>query len=167
MPIAVVVLSRRVVLSKDEWRTNCIRRTLDPIDAEPLLLKSWQGDGGVIEVHLEPDGTAAGPPVNHALAGRQRVSIGVLELESLDDNSVKVTLREDLCARLLGVPRRPTRQLALLEPSKPVRVLLNGRTSNYSGQYYVLLDYHIMLQAENVRVPLPPLLLIDLQADLS
>ena len=65
-----------------------------------------------------------------------------------------------------NLPRSRTRQIALLRPWKPVRVLLNGRSATYSGQYYLLREYHLALCTGPVPDQLEPPRFVDLQADL-
>jgi hypothetical protein len=111
-------------------------------------------------------GSASDLPSIRPMQGQQKTLIGVFAVSFVSADLVRVTLRGEECARTVGSPRRRTRQIALLRPWEPVRVLLNGRFGGFSGQHYFLREYHLALCSGPVpeRVEAPRL--VDLQADL-
>jgi hypothetical protein len=158
----VVLLRRGVTIPKAEWRDPACRRTLPPIDAEPILRRLWEAhhrqmpEQGFLEVSLDSEKATTIQPKTRA---------GIFDFDSSPDGA-KVVLREEACSSLIGLPRRPTRQIGLLRPWRPLRILLNGRTGSYSGQFYHLLECHAMLCNEPMPDALGPTRLVDLQADL-
>jgi hypothetical protein len=168
----VAVLQCKVILSKQAWRDPKCKRTLETIDLESILRDVWQAhwtaapDRGFLAVTLLADGSPENAALVHPIAERRSGRIGVFDLWYLSPDRVRVTLREEACTHQLGSPRRRTRQIAILQPWKPVRVLLNGRYSSYSGQYYSLLDYYLVLLTESFPLCLQTTRFVDLQADL-
>jgi len=171
MRSVVVVLERSSAIPKQDWR-SASRRTLLPIEVASLIRNVWKSnqnnadEQGSVVLSLTPDGSTKETEAVHSIQGQQRESIGVFEVVFLSRDQVKVTLLEEACARLVGSPKRRTRQIALLRPWQPVRVLLNGRSASYSGQYYLLQEYHLTLCTERTPDQLGPTRLVDLQADL-
>ena len=169
---SIVLLTRSLCIPKREWREPSGRRTLLPIDIDPLLKSIWQAnqpelpEQGSLVVSLQPDGSTAEAPSIRPLQGQKKALIGVFDFSFVTHNSVRVILREEACASQLGTPRRPTRQIGLLRPWKPVRVLLNGRSTSYSGQYYLLREYHLALCNEPVPDRIEATRFVNLQADL-
>jgi len=117
-------------------------------------------------IQLQQDGSATDAPSIRPVQGQQKAFIGVFDVSFTSPDRVKVTLREEECARHLGTPHHRTRQIALLRPWKPLRVLLNGRCGSYSGQYYVLKEYHLVLCTGLTPERFGPTRCLDLQADL-
>lgn len=144
-----------------------------PVEVSQVIAGTWNShqqqadaEAAAIVVVLEPDGSGKEAPRICTMQSGQKAYIGVFGVSFVSRELVKVTLREEECGRRLGSPSRPTREIALLRPWRPVRVLLNGRSASYSGQYYQLLEYHLVLCAGAVPEQLGPTRLVDLQADL-
>lgn len=89
----------------------------------------------------------------------------VFRLRPYGESRVEVWLDELRCLSL-GTPRRKQRRLALLKPWAPVKVLLNGRAASYSGQYYNVVEYRLLLRLGPVPSEMPEAKVIDLQAAL-
>lgn len=89
----------------------------------------------------------------------------VFRLYPYGDSGVAVWLDELRCLSL-GTPRRKDRRLALLKPWTLVKVLLNGRAASYSGQYYNVVEYRLLLRHGPAPLELPAAKVIDLQAAL-
>lgn len=172
MRSAIVLLERSSLIPKEVWRDSSCHRTFVPIEVAHLITSAWKSnqpaaaEQGAIVMSLQPDGSAKGPPSVHSIQGEQKDFIGVFDVSFVSTDRVKVTLREEECARKVGSPKRRTRQIALLRPWKPVRVLLNGRYASYSGQHYFLREYHIALCTGSPPDRLEPSRFVDLQADL-
>jgi len=172
MKSAIILLERGTVIPKHIWRDPGCRRSLTAIDVEHLITDAWRSNNDAGDVHgsitvpLEADGSTKRHPLVQAIQSGQKGRIGVFDISFLAPDRVKVVLREETCLSRVGSPRRQTRQIALLRPWKLVRVLLNGRSSSYSGQHYLLWEYHLVLCSGPApdRLGLPRLL--DLQADL-
>lgn len=151
-PLVVLIFGRSITISKDLWRRPGIRRTLDTITLEPLVETALRDPAPTISCTLSPGGSeitsrSFGPP-------------RALELH-FADGQAKLRLREQAYT-----PNRPAQHLATLALWEPVRVVLNGRSADYSGQRYHLEDYHVVLCDPAEREPLEPTRTIDLQADL-
>lgn len=148
MQSIVVLLKRCLSIPKQQWREQNCPRTLEPIEVESLIKKAWQGtragsaEQGSVELSLSPDGSLENAPLMHMVQGPQKAFMGVFDVSFVSTDRVKVTLREEACSSQLGTPRRRTRQIGLLRPWKPIRVLLNGRYGSSSGQYYLIQEYH-------------------------
>jgi hypothetical protein len=172
MRSAVVLLERSSVISKKDWRDASSLRTFAPIEVGSLIRNAWEAnrsdaaEQGSIVASLMPDGAARSTRAVRGLQIERSELIGVFEVSFLAPDRVKVTLREEACTSRLGSPKRHTRQIALLRPWKPVRVLLNGRSASYSGQYYSLREYHLALCIEPRPERLGPTRIVDLQSDL-
>jgi hypothetical protein len=172
MRSCIVLLKRSLSMPKEVWREPACPRTLGQIDVEPLIKYAWRAsqlersEQGSIELSLRPDGSSEYAPSIHVIQGKQKAFIGVFDVTFVTTDRVKVTLSEEECSRQLGIPRRRTRQIGLLRPWKPIRVLVNGRSASYSGQYYYLQEYHFALCMEPTANRLGPTRLVDLQADL-
>jgi hypothetical protein len=172
MRSAIVLLERSSLIPKDVWRDSSCHRTFMPIEVSHLITNAWKlnqptvAEQGSIVMSLQPDGSAKDPPTVHPIQGEQKDFIGVFDVSFVSTDRVKVTLREEECARKVGSPKRRTRQIALLRPWKPVRVLLNGRSASYSGQYYLLREYYLALCTGTAPEQLEPPQFVDLQADL-
>jgi hypothetical protein len=172
MRSAIVLLERSSVVPKHVWRDSSFRRTLLPIEVTPLITGAWksnqpeEADQGSIVISLKPDGSAKDSRAVHSIQGEQSDFIGVFQVSFISSDRVKVILREEECARHVGSPGRRTRQIALLRPWKPIRVLFNGRSAGHSGQFYLLREYHLALCTGPAPDRLEPTRLIDLQADL-
>jgi hypothetical protein len=172
MQSAVVLLERTSVIPKQIWRDSSCQRTLMPIEVAQLITGAWKSNQtvaaarGSIVISLELDGSAKCTQAVHAIQGQQKDLIGVFEVSFTSPDRVKVILSEEECARHAGSPKRRTRQIALLQPWKPVRVLLNGRSASYSGQCYLLREYHLALCTGPAPDRFGPTRFIDLQADL-
>ena len=172
MRSAIVLLERSSVIPKNVWRNSSCRRTLMPIEVTHLIASTWKSnrreaaEQGSIVMSLEPDGSARDTQAVHPIQGQQKDFIGVFEVSFISPDRVKMTLREEECARNVGSPGRRTRQIALLRPWKPIRVLLNGRSASYSGQYYLLREYHLALCTDPTPDRLGPTRFVNLQADL-
>ena len=172
MRSAIVLLKRSLSIPKHEWCERSCNRTLLTIDIEPLIKNIWRAsrpdmpEQSFVELCLQADGSQKNPASIHSIQGQQKAFIGDFGFSFVSSDRVKVMLREDKCSRQLGTPRRRARQISLLRPWKPVRVLLNGRAASSSGQHYILQEYHLALCDE----PMPDLLdaarFVDLQADL-
>ncbi len=172
MQSAVMLLERNSVTPQQVWRDPALQRTLPPIDVTHLITAAWKSNQGVaiengfITLALELDGSAKQNQPVRIVHGQQKIFSGVFEMIYMSQTEVKVTLREDECLRRLGSPKRATRQIALLRPWNVTRVLLNGRSASYSGQHYILCEYHLVL----CRDPAPDWMgsarSIDLQEDL-
>lgn len=172
MRSAIVLLERSSIIPKHAWRDSSCRRTLTPIEVTRLIRSAWKSnqteasEQGSIVVSLTPDGSAGETQAIHPIQGQQKDFIGVFDVSFISPDQVKVTLREEECARRVGSPKRRTRQIALLRPWKPIRVLINGRSASYSGQYYQLREYHLALCTDPTPDSLAPTRFVDLQADL-
>lgn len=172
MRSAIVLLERSSLIPKHVWRDSSCRRTIRPIEVASLITNAWKSnqpeaaEHGSIVMPLQPDGSPKNVPSVHPIQGQQKSFIGIFDVSFISPDRVKVTLREEECARKAGSPKRRTRQIALLRPWKPVRVLLNGRFGGYSGQYYLLREYHLALCTGPVPDRLEPPQFVDLQADL-
>jgi hypothetical protein len=169
MRAAVVLLERSALIPKSEWRDSSCRRTLAPIVVGDLITGAWKGnrlEQGCIVISLQLDGASANPPSVHPIHGEQKGFVGIFDVTFTSPETVKVTLREEECSRRIGSPKRHTRQIALLRPWKPIRILLNGRSSSHWGQYYLLREYHLALCTDPVPARLGPTRFVDLQADL-
>lgn len=173
MRSAVVLLERSSVIPKSVWRSSTGSRRFTTVEVSQVIAGTWkshrqqvEAEAAVIVVPLQLDGSAKEAPRICAIQGGQKAYIGVFDVSFVSTELVKVTLREEECGRRLGLPSRPTREIALLRPWRPVRVLLNGRSASYSGQYYQLLEYHMVLCAGAVPEQLEPTRFVDLQADL-
>lgn len=172
MRSAVVLLERGFMIPKDVWRDSSCRRTFMPIAVANLIIGAWKSnetavaEQGALVMGLQRDGFANDLPSIHPMQGQQKTLIGVFAVSFVSANLVRVTLRGEECARTVGSPRQRTRQIALLRPWEPVRVLVNGRFGGSSGQHYFLREYHLALCSGSVpeRVEAPRL--VDLQADL-
>lgn len=172
MRSAIVLLERSSLIPKEVWRDPACKRTFMPIEVSHLVTNAWKSSrpataerGSIVQL-LQPDGSAKEPPSVRPLQGGQKEFIGVFDVSFVSPDRAKVTLREEECVRRVGSPRRHTRQIALLRPWQPVRVLLNGRSASYSGQYYLLREYHLALCTGDVPEQLDPPRFVDLQADL-
>ena len=172
MRSAIVLLERSSVMPKHTWRDSSCRRTLMPIEVTRLIRTAWKSnqleaaEQGSVVISLTLDGSSKDTPAVHSIQGQQKDFIGVFEVSFISPDRVKVTLREEECARHVGSPKRRTRPIALLRPWKPLRVLLNGRSGSYSGQYYLLREYHLALCTDPAPDRLGPTRFVDLQADL-
>ena len=172
MQSAVVLLERSSWVPKAIWRDHGFHRTLAPIEVSHLIANAWKSnqtevaETGSIRMSLHADGSAKEPSSLHPMQASQRQIMGVFDVSFISIDQAKVTLREEECARRLGSPKRRTRQIALLRPWKPVRVLLNGRYASYSGQHYALHEFHLALCYGAPPEQLDQPRLIDLQADL-
>jgi len=168
----VVVLKRGLSIPKQVWREQSSLRTLGPIEVESLIKNAWQenrsksAEQGFIELSLRLDGSSENAPSLHMIQGPQKAFIGVFDVSFCSTDKVQVTIREEACSSQLGTPRRRTRQIGLLQPWKPIRVLLNGRYGSSSGQYYLLQEYHLALCTEPAPDKLKLTRFVDLQADL-
>jgi hypothetical protein len=118
--LIVQVWTRKVQMSKDEWRAiGAVRRLPDeerPSEAPNLV----------------------------ALRPSQCAYTAVFRLHWQDDR-LHVSLCEEACFSLLGIPRRPTRLLARLDEGHPLRLRLNGRHASTSGQTYTLAEYVLLV----------------------
>ena len=171
MRAAIVLLERSSLIPKPVWRDPCCRRTLMPIEVSRLITNAWKSNQAeVIEqasivVSLQPDGSPKRGSV-HPIQGQQKDFIGVFDVSFLSLDRVTVTLRQEECARRVASPGHRTRQIALLRPWKPLRVLLNGRSASHLGQYYLLQEYHLALCTDPTPDRLGTPRFVDLQADL-
>lgn len=120
-----------------------------------------------MEVNLQPDGSIESGPNVQPLQDKSKAYLGVFEFSFIEQDSVKVVLREDACSRKLGTPRRRTHQIACLKPWKPVRILLNGRIASTAGQFYRVLEYLLVLCDEAAPETMEEPKFVDLQADLA
>jgi len=172
MQSAIVLLERSSLIPKQDWRDSSCRSTFLPFEIARLITNAWKSnhsevpEQGSIVVSLQADGSAKNAHSVHPMQGQQNDFIGVFEVSFISPDRVKVTLREEECARHAGSPKRRTRQIALLRPWNPVRVLLNGRSASHSGHYYLLREYHLALCTDPTPGQLGPTQLVDLQADL-
>ena len=170
MRSAIVLLERSSSVPKHAWRDPAGQRTLAPFEAMQVIANTWKAhrnkivEYGSISISLDLDGSAIGVQAVHSCKREQPEFIGVFEMSFVDDDRVKVFLREEECSRQLGSPRRHTHQIALLRPWQPVRILLNGRRSSHSEQNYLLLEYHLTLCADPVSDTQNPTQFVDLQA---
>jgi|SRR5215471_792456 len=166
------MLERSSLIPKDVWRDPSCRRTLLPIEVRRLITNAWNSnqdkaaEEASIIVSLDPDGSPKKLPSVHPMQGEQKNYIGVFDVAFISTDRVRVTLREEECALRVGLPKRRTRQIALLRPWRPVRILLNGRSSSYSGQHYLLREYHLALCSGSAPEHIQAPRLLDFQADL-
>lgn len=166
MSFALIVVSRGVTFSKDEWRRPGMRRTLVAIETRPIAEGLYRGltlGAEPLVCKAELEGTA----IARQSVGPLKRHHGVFELAVRDDGTVRLTLREEACSALYGTPRRHTQTVATLAAWRTVRVLLNGRLSSYSGQTYRVHEYCWTLCAGESPEPWPESVTVDLQADLS
>ena len=167
----IVVLTRGISMPKDLWRSPGRQRTLAPIDAESLIMSvygAYPQRDAILSMSLNPDGSPIGPPsIREMQQGTQKGYAGVFDLSIEANGEVRVTLRDEDCLRQLGIPRRGTRQIGTLRTWRPLRILLNGRMSDYSGQIYIVREYHLVLCNEPVPALLEPERFVDLQEDLA
>jgi len=163
---------RSARIPKQTWRDPSCIRTLAPLDCGPTISHAWKSHQieitgqCTIAIDLHPDGSPSHAPAIQPVRGSHPVFIGVFAVSFVSPEDAKITLREEECARILGVPRRPTRHIARLRPWKPVRILLNGRSANNSGQYYQIREYHFTLCTGSAPERIEPAQFLDLQADL-
>jgi hypothetical protein len=168
----ILLLKRSVSIPKEVWRSPACRRTLAPIDPEPAIRSLWNdsrlktADHATVSISLSEDGSSKNAPMIHSIQGNQKAFIGVFDAAFTSSDQVEVTLREEECARELRTPIRRTRKIGLLRPWTPLRVLLNGRSSGSSGQWYFLQEYFLVLCSEPTPKRLEHPRLVDLQADL-
>lgn len=172
MESAIVLFERSLTVPKERWRDPAFDRTLHPLDIADLIRGAWHPNrtatarrGGIV-IPLHPDGSPQSPPLLRPIQGQQSWFAGVFEFTYRTADSITVELREEECTRRLGNPARPSRRIAILDPWNPVRILLNGRTSSYSGQHYILRDYYATLCSDPVPDSLGPLKHVDLQENL-
>lgn len=87
MSVAFIVLSRGMTLTKEQWRHPGLRRTLERLEATPVVEALYRGlalgDGPVV-CAAELNGVA------------------------------KLTLREEACSRRYGTPEPPARRADML-----------------------------------------------------
>jgi len=166
MSFAVIVVSRGVALTKDEWRRPGLRRRLEPLRVGPVVEGLYRGltlGAGPLVCAAELEGAA----ILRQNSGLLQRHHGVFEIASREDGAVRLRLREEACSALYGTPRRQTQTMATLAPWRTVRVLLNGRLSSYSGQTYRVHEYCWTLCAGEPPERWPEAVTVDLQADLS
>lgn len=172
MKSAIVLLERRSLIPKQEWRSPSCSRTFAAIEVSKTITnarethRSEARENAALLIPLRSDGSPQSPPSICPLEGAKKAFLGVFEVSFILQDQVDVTLREEECSRLLGSPRRSTRQIALMTPWNSMRVLLNGRLSGHSSQYYLLVEYHLMVCTEAIPERIAPPRFIDLQADL-
>ena len=84
------------------------------------------------------------------------------------DAAGKTSVRLDAnqLADRIGSPRRADRSLGVLNSWEPLRVIVNGRGSSYSGQLYTVADFHLVLCTEPRPPALAEMRVVDLQTDL-
>jgi hypothetical protein len=169
MRSAVVLLRRESMTPKSIWRDASFRRTMHPVEISSTVLSAWTShhselvEQGVIAVSLEADGSQSSPGVLHPMQSEHKKILGSLEISFTAPDTVKVILRGD---KLHGVPKRATRQIAVLRPWRPIRILMNGRFDAHSDRFYTLSEYHLALCNDPAVERLPSPRFIDLQADL-
>jgi hypothetical protein len=172
MKSAIILLERSTITPKHVWRDSSFCRTLKPIEVSHLITGAWKSNQagsaqkGSIVMSLDPEGFAKQAPSVRAIQGEQKDFIGVFDVSFVAADRVQVVLREEECARRLASPGYRTRQIALLKPWKPIRVLLNGRSGSYSGTYYLLREYHLALCCHPTPDHLSEPRFLDLQVDL-
>lgn len=172
MQSAIVVLERSSITPKYLWRESSYCRTLAPIEFRHVIRGAWEAyqreaaeQGGIV-VSLALDGSAKDTQAVQTIHGQAKSFIGVFEISFISPDRVKVVLRGEECARRTRAPGHHTRQVALLRPWQPIRVLLNGRGAYHSGQFYLLLEYHLALCIGPAPDDFGPARFVDLQADL-
>ncbi|MBN8732837.1 MAG: hypothetical protein J0L64_20035 [Acidobacteria bacterium] len=166
MSFALIVASRGVTFTKDEWRRPGMRRTLAAIDTGPLVegaFRDLEVGPTPLVCTVEWEGTA----IRRQSVGPLKRHHGVFEIAVREDGSVRLVLREEACSSLYGTPRRHTQRVATLAPWRTVRVLINGRYSSYSGQTYLVHEYYWTLCEGAPPERWPEAVTVDLQADLS
>lgn len=166
MSFALIVLSRGVNLTKDDWRRPGLRRTLAAIDTAPIVEGLYRG----LKLGATPLVCAAeleGTVILRQSTGPLQRHHGVFELAVREDGTVQLVLREEACSARYGTPRRHTQSLAKLVPWRTVRVMINGRLSSYSGQTYRVHEYCWTLCAGEPPQRRPAMVTVDLQADLA
>jgi hypothetical protein len=94
---------------------------------------------------------------------QEKAYIGVFEVSISGTDEAHVTLSEEECLRQLGMPRRRTRPIGLLRPWNSLRILLNGRSSSQSDQFYCVREYHVTLCAHPAPDRMQLARLLDLQ----
>jgi hypothetical protein len=170
--IALVVLTRSVCMRKEEWRLPSTRRTLDPIKVESPVswaLRAWRSNPvspAIIETEISLDGGEIQTPTIRT--ANQIIHSGVFRVQ-LVDGGAKIRILEEACRTALNIPRRPSQHLDTLAFWKPMRVLLNGKYDAYSGRYYLLKDYHVVLCDDSATAEQKlssSIQFFDLQADL-
>jgi hypothetical protein len=172
VPSVIMSLKRRLTFTKEMWREPFCHRTIAPSDTEPLIKSTWLTNQaelpaqGSLELALHPNGLPQHAPSIRTLQSQVQAVIGVFAVSFISDDRAKVVLSEEECSRQLGIPRRPSRQIALLQPWRPVRVLLNGRTASHWGQHYLVDEYHLTLCTEPMPDRLDAPRIVDLQANL-
>lgn len=156
-------------MPKAVWRTPSTRRTLAGFQIDSFLTSAWRQwmdqaiSPAMVSCDLEAEPLALKSVTVRKL--KPRDYSGALEIH-LADSVFKLRLNAEGCRRQVYTPRRNSKHLAPLTFWKPIRVLLNGRAGWYSGQFYYLQDYHVVLCNESMPSSLPAPDLIDLQADL-
>lgn len=172
MRSTIVLLKRGLTVPKRVWREPSFQRRLAPIEVAPLIASAWNAgrsellERSCLELSLQLDGSPESAPTIHPMQGNQKAGVAVFDVSFVAEDGARVILREEECSRQLGTPRRHTRQIGLLRPWKPVRILLNGRSASSSGQHYSLREYHLVLCNEPVPEQTERGRLVDLQADL-
>ena len=160
----ILVFTRELVIPKDRWREPGCVRTLAALDVEPLIRNaSREGHQGLVSIGLQPHRA----PVVQDRKGNQKIRAAVFDFTFLEDGDATVTLREEGCFGQLGQPRRATRPVGTLRPWKVLRILLNGRRADYSGQTYIVRDYHLAKCDGPEPERFEAVRLLDLQEDLA
>jgi len=111
MESAIVLLERSSLIPKQDWRDSSCRRTFLPFEIVRLITNAWKSnqsevpEQGSIVVSLQADGSAKNAHSVHPMQGQQNDFIGVFEVSFISPDRVKVTLREEECARHAGSPK--------------------------------------------------------------
>lgn len=105
---------------KQHWRTHPEARVIslaDPAELEKLPA-GWSGDELLTKVfHF-----------------------------TLGDEGYDIHLISEACRMVFREPKRAARRLAILRPSVPTRVILNGRFDRNNDQLYGVADYYFFLR---------------------
>lgn len=175
-PSFLISLERRLVISKDVWRLPSTRRTLPPIDIQATLLGLWRQASHeidprsitswqLIRATLDAEGAVSGTPSQQDINWSHPLHSGVFRFCLREDGAIQVRLSSEACSSAFGAPRRESRHLANLRAGDSIRVLLNGRQSSHSGQYYVIAEYSLFICTNDLDAQ-PSTQVLDLQADL-
>lgn len=137
----LLILERHRWMSKTEWRSRDVQRSLPPLDASAIVCGMWRKQGRSEVVRFDVD------------SGRLEEGIGRTFRARFADGYAVVRLMQ---------PKAP---VGRLQPWTPLRVILNSRTSWDSGQLYWVRDYHLVLCVEPEQ-PLGEVRIVDMQQDL-
>lgn len=169
--MSTVILVKRVLwMPKSVWRSAQTRRTLPSMETETLIqsiLRRLHKDlktPALVEVQVSTDNGE--PRIEKILEANCPSSDQLLNFKWNEEGGIDVVLREEGCLRAVGVPRRSTRRIAILQPWRPMRIILNGFFGGYHERWYCLSDRLMILCDHEPPQSLVETHVVDLQGDL-